>query len=60
MSLEPMASLAINHVGVTVPDIHAAIDWYSAAFGFRCIMGPRGARCHRTHRSRRRLRQRVP
>ncbi|WP_068182724.1 VOC family protein [Mycobacterium sp. UM_CSW] len=41
MSLEPMAGLAINHVGVTVPDINAAIDWYEAVFGFRCIMGPR-------------------
>lgn len=38
---EPQAALAINHVGVTVPDIHAAIDWYQAVFGFRCIMGPR-------------------
>ncbi|BBX64421.1 hypothetical glyoxalase/bleomycin resistance protein [Mycobacterium saskatchewanense] len=34
-------ALAINHVGVTVPDIHAAIDWYGEVFGFRCIMGPR-------------------
>ncbi len=28
MSIEQTAALAINHVGVTVPDIHAAIDWY--------------------------------
>ncbi|WP_231987243.1 VOC family protein [Mycobacterium sp. 852014-50255_SCH5639931] len=41
MSTEKAAALAINHVGVTVPDIHAAIDWYGAVFGFRCIMGPR-------------------
>jgi predicted enzyme related to lactoylglutathione lyase len=40
MSFKPMAALAINHVGVTVPDIHAAIDWYEAVFGFGCIMGP--------------------
>lgn len=26
---------------MTVPDIHAAIDWYGEVFGFRCIMGPR-------------------
>ena len=39
--MKPPAALAVNHVGVTVPDIHAAIDWYSEVFGFRCIMGPR-------------------
>jgi len=32
---------ALNHVGITVPDIHAAIDWYGRVFGFRRIMGPR-------------------
>ena len=41
MMFTPQAALAVNHVGVTVPDIHAAIDWYRAVFGFRCIMGPR-------------------
>ncbi|MCV7398540.1 VOC family protein [Mycobacterium paraseoulense] len=35
------AALVVNHVGVTVPDIHAAIDWYGEVFGFRCLMGPR-------------------
>jgi len=35
------SGLAINHIGVTVPDIHAAIEWYGEVFGFRCIMGPR-------------------
>ncbi|OBI50577.1 glyoxalase [Mycobacterium kyorinense] len=40
-SAPPAAALAINHIGVTVPDIHAAIDWYGTVFGFRCIMGPR-------------------
>lgn len=39
--LHPSAALAINHVGVTVPDVFAAIDWYGDVFGFRCIMGPR-------------------
>jgi predicted enzyme related to lactoylglutathione lyase len=34
-------ALAVNHVGLTVPDVHAAIDWYGDVFGFRCIMGPR-------------------
>jgi catechol 2,3-dioxygenase-like lactoylglutathione lyase family enzyme len=33
--------LTVNHVGISVPDIRAAIDWYGAAFGFHCIMGPR-------------------
>lgn len=41
MSFTPPVGLAINHVGVTVPDVYAAIDWYGAVFGFRCIMGPR-------------------
>jgi catechol 2,3-dioxygenase-like lactoylglutathione lyase family enzyme len=35
------APLAFNHVGLTVPDVFAAIDWYDAVFGFRLIMGPR-------------------
>jgi catechol 2,3-dioxygenase-like lactoylglutathione lyase family enzyme len=34
MSFKPEAALAINHVGLTVPDIHAAIDWYGEVFGF--------------------------
>lgn len=33
--------LALNHVGLTVPDIFAAIDWYVAVFGATHIMGPR-------------------
>ncbi len=37
----PPAALSVNHVGVTVPDVFAAIDWYHAVFGLRCIMGPR-------------------
>jgi catechol 2,3-dioxygenase-like lactoylglutathione lyase family enzyme len=31
------AARAFNHVGVTVPDIDRAIDWYSAVLGFRLI-----------------------
>ncbi len=34
-------SIALNHVGITVPDIFAAIDWYGEVFGFTHIMGPR-------------------
>ncbi|MCM2394123.1 VOC family protein [Streptomyces albipurpureus] len=41
MSDASTAALTVNHIGVTVPDIHAAIDWYGEVFGFRCIMGPR-------------------
>jgi Lactoylglutathione lyase and related lyases len=36
-----MPPLALNHVGITVPDIFAAIDWYADVFGFSHIMGPR-------------------
>jgi catechol 2,3-dioxygenase-like lactoylglutathione lyase family enzyme len=35
------SALAVNHVGITVPDIQAAIAWYGEVFGFHCIMGPR-------------------
>ena len=35
------AAVAVNHVGLTVPDVFGAIDWYGRVFGFRCIMGPR-------------------
>lgn len=31
----------MNHIGLTVPDIFAAIDWYRDILGFRHIMGPR-------------------
>ena len=36
-----LAPLALNHVGITVPDIHAAVDWYGEVFGCSHIMGPR-------------------
>ena len=39
MSASP--ALALNHIGLTVPDIFAAIDWYGALFGAVHIMGPR-------------------
>ena len=31
------AALAINHIGMTVPDIERAIDWYARVMGFRLI-----------------------
>jgi predicted enzyme related to lactoylglutathione lyase len=35
------SALALNHIGLTVPDIFAAIDWYGELFGTTHIMGPR-------------------
>lgn len=32
--------VAINHVGVVVPDIEAAIDWYRDVMGFGLVGGP--------------------
>lgn len=32
---------ALNHIGLTVPDIYPAIDWYSEVLGFTLLMGPR-------------------
>jgi len=37
----PRPPAVVNHVGISVPDVRAAIDWYGEAFGFHCIMGPR-------------------
>ena len=31
----------VNHIGLTVPNIFAAIDWYRDVMGFTHIMGPR-------------------
>lgn len=38
MSTKPASCL--NHVGVSVPDIDAAIEWYSRIFGFTVIGEP--------------------
>lgn len=37
----PATPRALNHIGITVPDIYAAIDWYTEVFGFTHLMGPR-------------------
>ena len=37
----PATPRALNHIGITVPDIYAAIDWYADVFGFTHLMGPR-------------------
>ena len=39
----------LNHVGVSVPDIDAAIDWYARIFGFVLIGGPAEVRPDGTH-----------
>lgn len=36
-----MGMTAVNHAGLTTPDIFGAIDWYGSQFGLRLIMGPR-------------------
>lgn len=36
-----MLPLPMNHVGLTVPDVVAAVDWYREVFGFSHVMGPR-------------------
>ena len=33
-------ALTLNHVGVSVPDIHAAIEWYRRVLGFVTIADP--------------------
>ncbi len=37
----PVPPRALNHIGITVPDVWGAIDWYGAVFGFALVMGPR-------------------
>jgi catechol 2,3-dioxygenase-like lactoylglutathione lyase family enzyme len=36
-----MSATTFSHVGITVPDIWAAIDWYGDVLGCRHLMGPR-------------------
>lgn len=31
---------SVNHVGVTVPDIRRAVDWYTEVLGLRLVSGP--------------------
>lgn len=36
-----MAQLnAVSHIGLSVPDIEKAVEWYSTVLGFSVIMGP--------------------
>ena len=41
MKKVPVPPRALNHIGITVPDIWGAIDWYGDVFGFTRVMGPR-------------------
>jgi catechol 2,3-dioxygenase-like lactoylglutathione lyase family enzyme len=34
------AVASIGHVGITVPDLDAAVAWYGDLFGWRLLMGP--------------------
>jgi uncharacterized glyoxalase superfamily protein PhnB len=33
--------VAVNHAGLTVPDVFAALDWYEETFGATQLMEPR-------------------
>ena len=35
-----MAALTFSHIGITVPDLEKAVEFYSKAFGLYVIMGP--------------------
>lgn len=32
--------LTLNHIGVCVPDVHAAVAWYQEVFGFSVVKSP--------------------
>ena len=32
--------LGFNHVGVSVPDVYEAVEWYSKHLQFRLLKGP--------------------
>ena len=40
MDPEPGENLAINHVGLSVPDLDAALAWYQEVLGFRLLTPP--------------------
>jgi catechol 2,3-dioxygenase-like lactoylglutathione lyase family enzyme len=33
--------MVVNHIGITVPDVFAAIRWYEEVFGFTVVLEPR-------------------
>jgi len=40
ISTIPAYPRTINHIGLAVPDLDAAIDWYGAVLGFEIFAGP--------------------
>ena len=32
--------VSVNHIGLNVPDLEKAIEWYTNTMGFRVILGP--------------------
>ena len=40
----PVHPRAFSHVGITVPDIDKAVEWYAAVFGFTLLAGPMDVR----------------
>jgi methylmalonyl-CoA/ethylmalonyl-CoA epimerase len=37
MTVPPIEPLRIDHVGIAVPDLDAAVEFYARVFGFRCV-----------------------
>ena len=37
MTVTPIGLLRIDHVGIAVPDLDAAIEFYGRVFGMRCV-----------------------
>lgn len=57
--MSQQAALDFNHIGLSVPDAQAAVDWYSSVFGLEVIVpvslidGPRSesmVACQLPHR----------
>jgi catechol 2,3-dioxygenase-like lactoylglutathione lyase family enzyme len=40
MDLNAEYPRGINHVGLTVPDLEKAVDWYKSVLGFNVLRGP--------------------
>ena len=40
MDLNAEYPRGINHVGLTVPDLEKAVDWYQSVLGFNVLRGP--------------------
>jgi catechol 2,3-dioxygenase-like lactoylglutathione lyase family enzyme len=40
MNLEENQPLSINHIGLVVPDLDRAVDWYQTVLSFQILSGP--------------------